>query len=111
VKHLKSFALFWVDFIIGDDYWVAAGIVATLGLCAAVSKTSVPAWWLAPLGVLGILTISVIRGALGTRKDRAEKRAAEARASSADGQVDATGGGHGPAARADAVVQELSRLP
>jgi hypothetical protein len=109
VKHLKSFALFWVDFIIGDDYWVAAGIVATLGLCAAVSKTSVPAWWIAPLGVLGILTISVIRGALGTRKQRAQKRA-EAQASSAEGQAGATQGGQGLAARADPAV-ELSRRP
>jgi hypothetical protein len=70
VRWVRNFVLFWVDFIVGDDYWVAAGIVAVLGLCAALSRTSVPAWWLAPLGILGVLALSVGRAALRARRQQ-----------------------------------------
>ena len=46
MKYLKSFGAFWYDFIIGDDWLVAAGVVIALALTYAVSRTTVPAWWL-----------------------------------------------------------------
>jgi hypothetical protein len=65
---LKAFGLFWYDFIIGDDWSVAAGVVVALALIAIVSKTSVPAWWILPVVVLGLLPVSV------WREIRAERR-------------------------------------
>jgi 1,4-dihydroxy-2-naphthoate octaprenyltransferase len=58
---LKAFGLFWYDFIIGDDWSVAAGVVIALALIAVVSRTSVPSWWILPLVVLALLPVSVWR--------------------------------------------------
>jgi hypothetical protein len=102
VKRLKAFALFWVDFVVGDDYSVAAGIVIVLGLCAALSRTALPIWWLPPVGVLGILTMSVARAALHSRRKDARQRAADALDSAAG---DDTSGGL--ANGADPVVQRV----
>jgi hypothetical protein len=61
MARLKAFGLFWYDFIIGDDWTVAAGVVIALALIAIVSRTSVPAWWILPVMVLGLLPASVWR--------------------------------------------------
>jgi hypothetical protein len=63
---IKAFAAFWYDFIIGDDWLVAAGVVIGLALTYALSRTSVPAWWLLPLALALLLPLSLWRG---TRKE------------------------------------------
>jgi hypothetical protein len=60
---IKAFAAFWYDFIIGDDWLVAAGVVIALAITYAVSRTSVPAWWLLPLALALLLPLSLWRGA------------------------------------------------
>ena len=35
MKFVKAFGQFWYDFIIGDDWKIAAGVVVALGLTAA----------------------------------------------------------------------------
>ena len=39
---IRSFAAFWYDFVIGDDWLVAAGVVISLALTYALSQTAVP---------------------------------------------------------------------
>ena len=58
---MKRFANFWWDFLIGDDWRVAAGIVIALTLTALLAATSVPAWWLLPLAVAAVLWLSLRR--------------------------------------------------
>jgi hypothetical protein len=65
---LRAFGLFWYDFIIGDDWTVAAGVVVALAVIAVVSKTSVPSWWILPVVVLGLLPVSVWRAIRATRR-------------------------------------------
>jgi hypothetical protein len=65
-ERIKAFAAFWYDFIIGDDWVVAVGAVIALALTYAVSRTSVPAWWLLPLALVLLLPLSLWRA---TRKD------------------------------------------
>jgi hypothetical protein len=60
---LRAFAAFWYDFIIGDDWLVAAGVVIGLGLTYALSRTVVPAWWLMPLLLVLLLPLSLRRAA------------------------------------------------
>ena len=42
---MKRFAKFWWDFIVGDDWRVAAGILIAFGVTALLATTSIPAWW------------------------------------------------------------------
>src|SRR5262249_16267042 len=67
VRRIKAFLAFWYDFIIGDDWLVAAGVVIALALTYALSRTTVPAWWLLPLALAVLLPVSLWREA---RKQR-----------------------------------------
>lgn len=58
---LRSFGAFWYDFVIGDDWRVAAGVVVALAVTYGVSRTSVPAWWIAPAAVAVLLPYSLWR--------------------------------------------------
>jgi hypothetical protein len=63
VRRIKAFGAFWYDFVIGDDWLVAAGVVIALALTYAVSQTTVPAWWLLPLALAVLLPASLWREA------------------------------------------------
>ena len=58
---MKRFATFWWDFLVGDDWRVAVGIVMAFALTAFLAATSVPAWWLLPLAVAVVLWLSLSR--------------------------------------------------
>jgi hypothetical protein len=66
IARLKAFGAFWYDFIVGDDWRVAVGVVVMLAVVWAVSRTSVPAWWLLPVAVALVLPLSLWRA---TRSD------------------------------------------
>jgi hypothetical protein len=61
---VRTVALFLWDFVIGDDWRIAAGVGVALAVTAAVST-----WWLLPLAVAALLAVSVAREA--TRRKRA----------------------------------------
>ena len=60
---MRRFARFWWDFLVGDDWRIAAAVVVALAASAAVARTSVPAWWLLPAAVATVLYLSVRREA------------------------------------------------
>ncbi len=53
---MRTLALFVWDFVVGDDWRIAAGVVGALAVTAAVGW-----WWLLPLAVAGLLAVSVSR--------------------------------------------------
>ena len=62
MKWLSKFGLFWYDFIIGDDWYVAALVVAGVALTAIlVHVASVNAWWLLPVVIFAALAWSLHR--------------------------------------------------
>ena len=65
MKYLRSFGRFWWDFIVGDDWRVAAGLAAAFALTWLLADNDVPAWWLLPLAVAAVLAGSVWREAGG----------------------------------------------
>ena len=68
MRRLKEFGLFWYDFVIGDDWHVAAIVVAGLAITALlVHVARVNAWWLLPLCVFAALGWSLHR-ATATKK-------------------------------------------
>jgi ABC-type xylose transport system permease subunit len=50
------------DFVVGDDWRIAAGVVLALGLTAGVADTSWSAWWILPAAVVLLLAASVWHG-------------------------------------------------
>lgn len=62
MKWLKSFGEFWYDFIVGDDWQVAAIVILALaGTALLVHGASVNAWWLLPVAVMAALGWSLYR--------------------------------------------------
>ena len=64
---IKAFAAFCYDFVIGDDWRVALGVVAALALTYAVATLSVPAWWVLPAAVMIVLPLSLWRASRAHR--------------------------------------------
>jgi hypothetical protein len=61
VRYLRSFARFWWDFVVGDDWRVAAGLALALGLTSLLTHDGINAWWLLPLAVALLLAGSLRR--------------------------------------------------
>jgi hypothetical protein len=55
------------DFVVGDDWRAAIGVVLAIALSALLADAGLNAWWLMPVAVLVILGASVWRGARATR--------------------------------------------
>ena len=49
------------EFVVGDDWVVALGVVVGLGLTAAVAGAGASAWWVMPLSVIALLALSLRR--------------------------------------------------
>jgi hypothetical protein len=56
---IRRFALAVWEFVVGDDWRIAAAVVLALGATAVVAGLGLAAWWVAPLGVLAVLGLSV----------------------------------------------------
>jgi membrane protein implicated in regulation of membrane protease activity len=59
--HVKGLLLGVWEFIVGDDWRTAFGVVLALALTALLAQTTSSAWWVMVLAVLGLLTLSVRR--------------------------------------------------
>lgn len=62
MKQLRGFVTFWYDFIVGDAWEVALGVVIALALVALIARAGYAAqvWPLLPLGVALVLGGSLI---------------------------------------------------
>jgi len=58
---LRRAALAVWEFLVGDDWRTALGVVLALGLTAGVAALGVGAWWVMPLAVAFLLALSVRR--------------------------------------------------
>jgi hypothetical protein len=72
VRFVKGFARFWWDFIVGDDWRIAAGVVVVLTAGALlVANTSAPDGLVAALVAVGIVAVaigSIVASALRARR-------------------------------------------
>jgi hypothetical protein len=56
---LRGFGAFWWDFIVGDDWRIAASVVLALAGTAGLASADVVAWWLLPVVVVATLLWSL----------------------------------------------------
>jgi hypothetical protein len=61
MTYVKRFLGFWYDFIVGDDWTIAAGVVGGLVLTGVLARSGADAWWLMPLAVTVLLAVSLWR--------------------------------------------------
>ena len=63
MRYVKSFGLFWYDFIIGDDWTIAVSIAAAVAATFWLVHSNIQAWWLLPLAAIATLGVSLWRDA------------------------------------------------
>jgi membrane protein implicated in regulation of membrane protease activity len=68
VSWVIGFGRFWYHFIVGDDWTVALAVAAALVATAVLNRRGVNAWWVVPLVVVVVVTVSVNRFARRTQR-------------------------------------------
>ncbi len=58
-----GFVRFWYDFVVGDDWTVAGGVIVALAIAALLAQEHVVEWWWMPLAIAALLTVSIWRAA------------------------------------------------
>jgi hypothetical protein len=66
MRYLRAFGRFWWDFIVGDDWVVAAAVALGLALTGILTGLGVNAWWLMPVVVALALAGSLRRATRAT---------------------------------------------
>jgi hypothetical protein len=56
------------EFVVGDDWRTAVGVVVALALTALVADAGIAAWWVMPVAVVGLLALSIRRAARGATR-------------------------------------------
>jgi len=59
---LRSFGRFWWNFVVGDDWRAAAGVVVAIAVTAAIGS-----WWFLPPAVAAVLALSLWREVRSSR--------------------------------------------
>jgi hypothetical protein len=76
MRYVAAFGRFWWDFIIGEDWKIAAGVFTVLAVGAVlVARTSLSDTVIcvvAGCGILGVATASIVAGALAAAKGARE---------------------------------------
>ena len=60
---IRKAALGVWDFVVGDDWRTALGVVVALGVTAIIAGANASAWWVMPVAVLALLVLSLRRAA------------------------------------------------
>jgi hypothetical protein len=68
MRYLRSFGRFWWDFVVGDDWLVAAGVALAIAATALLANDDVDAWWLLPPAVVLVLGASLLRATRPARR-------------------------------------------
>ncbi len=61
MRYVRAFGRFWWDFIVGDDWVVAAAVGLGLVLTGILTGLGIDAWWLLPIVVALALAESLRR--------------------------------------------------
>jgi hypothetical protein len=58
---IRQFVIGVWEFVVGDDWRTALGVVLALALTALLAAAAISAWWIMPLAVIGLLALSIRR--------------------------------------------------
>jgi large-conductance mechanosensitive channel len=69
MKIVKQFFSFWYHFIAGDDWRIAVGVIVGLTITTILTHSAnLQSWWLMPILVVLVLSLSLWRATRGRDK-------------------------------------------
>jgi hypothetical protein len=68
VRGLSGFLHGVWEFVVGDDWRTALGVVLALACTGLLSEAAIPDWWVMPLAVIVLLLLSIRRAARGASR-------------------------------------------
>jgi len=68
-RGLRAFGAFWWDFIVGDDWLVAAAVVVGLVVTDLLAGNGVSSWDVLPAALVLTLPLSLLRGVRESHRD------------------------------------------
>ncbi len=63
MRRARAFTLAVWEFVVGEDWRTAVGVIVALGSTAVLAGAGIPAWWITPVVVIVLLAISLRRAA------------------------------------------------
>ena len=76
MTYLKNFLRFWYDFMVGDDWMIAAGVLMALVVSVALARRGLNAWWVMLVSVVVMLAASLWRETRRSRSRNSAQRGA-----------------------------------
>ena len=74
MRYVVGFGRFWWDFIVGEDWKIAAGVAVVLAagalLVAGTGLSDSAIALLAGAGILAVVTLSIVGGAVSANRSR-----------------------------------------
>ena len=70
MRWVRALLAFLWEFVIGDDWRIALGVVIALGITALLAGAGVAVWWLMPVAVAVLLGASVWRAVPRPARER-----------------------------------------
>ncbi|HEX7353529.1 MAG TPA: hypothetical protein VF288_01695 [Mycobacteriales bacterium] len=67
MKRVRALLEFWYDFVVGDDWRVAGGVVVALAITVLAGRATSSVWWVLPVAVVVVLPWSLWRGVRASR--------------------------------------------
>lgn len=61
MNRLRALGYFAWDFVVGDDWRVAVGVVLAIAVTALLAGAGLSAWWFLPLATAGLLALTIRR--------------------------------------------------
>jgi len=61
MSRLAALGGFIWEFVVGDDWRVAAGVILAIGATALVATSTIAAWWILPVAVPCLLALTLAR--------------------------------------------------
>jgi hypothetical protein len=78
MRYLVGFGRFWYEFIVGDDWRIAAGVALVLALGAVVEAAGLGGEWLPPTLAVGLVVVFAAPLIAGTRPSPSRRAAVPA---------------------------------
>lgn len=63
MSRVRSLGYFVWDFVVGDDWRIAVGVVLALAVTAMAAGSGITAWWIMPVVTIILLLFSLWRAA------------------------------------------------